>query len=337
MAISIISENLKSEVFAKHLNESLFDVIYNLEGNLSPNYIEYSMVELWRDAKDIAMKVLTSKRDLTMFDFAISIFNNQLMGSLGKDPDSPLWDNEMFLDGTYQTYGEIKSKIKKCIRAIILCHYYFVQPDKLQTTKIPFNGLDTVKEALENGEIVHDYDYACGCGLDDDASHASDGPIPLDKAVDIIERAQNRFPGGSIAFSQVDKVYDKLIEEAKDNENEATDVTLNADNVATEEVKPENEARVEEVNDEGDEYTKLPRKVVLAVLFRMLEGMGVDFEKRGVKKLAGELVEALTEERIPSRKAAEYFGLDDYNSAYHADEVAKMNRLLAGIGLNIHL
>ncbi|MBQ0019690.1 MAG: hypothetical protein KBT39_04115 [Bacteroidales bacterium] len=198
--------------------------------------------------------------------------------------------------------------------------------------------MDKVKEALENGEIVHDYDYACGCGLDDDASHASDGPIPLDKAVDIIERAQNRFPGGIIAFSQVDKVYDQLIEEAKDNENEATDENLNADNVATEEeIKPENEARVEEVNDEGDEYTKLPRKVVLAVLFRMLEGMGVDFEKRGVKKLAGELVEALTEERIPSRKAAEYFGLDDYNPAYHADEVAKMNRLLAGIGLNIHL
>lgn len=241
MAISIFSGDEKSEVFAKYLNESLFEVIYNLLGNLSPNKIGYSMAELWRDAKDIAMKVLTSKRDRTMFDFMTSNFNSGLIKAFGKNP-TELFLNVEGVDETANSRFEIGRNIDYCIRAIILCHYYFVQPDKLQTTKIPFNGLDKVKEALENGEIVHDYDYACGCGLDDNASHASDGPIPLDKAVDIIERAQKRFPGGSIAFSQVDKVYDQLIEEAKDNEN------VNTANVATdEEVKPENEARVEEV------------------------------------------------------------------------------------------
>lgn len=308
MAIKVFSDEEKFVEFDQLLNESLFVFMNQQIKGVSSNKLLYTVVELWHEAKRIASRALESKSISSMVDFSIMMFYKSLYDAFGlNESQAPemLMDD---LDSRDQDAVEIKSKLTKCVQAIILYHFYFEKQDELESLNISFDELGALHDALRNGEVVDDYDYIFGYSKTDGKPHLRARPYSPD--VVCSRHAQN------ISTTSTDTIIQDTIASSTD------EVIDGYQQLEEEELHPIS--------------LEPHHKVRLELLKRLFEKAGVNFKKmRGSQAAAARLVEFITHAQtpIPLHAARNFFCYNKCSKKMHFDEKKSVNKDLVKLGL----
>ncbi|MBQ0019956.1 MAG: hypothetical protein KBT39_05470 [Bacteroidales bacterium] len=157
MAIKVFSDEKRGEVFESFLNESLFEYIYERTFLLENNDIGYTRVEMWDDAKILVKEILNSKKPVLRYSLSLDKFRKSLdsfyTDSRGSKFSVDGYERSISPDTALLIYNQVML----CVHAIMLYYYHFTKSDALSNFKL--RDICNVLEALDNGDIVYDYDY----------------------------------------------------------------------------------------------------------------------------------------------------------------------------------